>query len=422
MSTEPAVVVPSSPSPPQHPAPAAGRLLVLTLGTFAIGTDSFVIAGVLPEIARSLDVGIGVAGQLVTAYALTYALLTPVLAAATGRWRRERVLTVGLGVFVVGNVLTAVAAGFALAVLGRCVAGLGAALFTPAASAAAASLVAPERRGRALAIVLAGLSGATALGAPLGTLVGSLGDWRATLWLVSVLGALAGLGVAALLPALPAAVPLRLRERLAPLRDARVATTLATTALVMLGVFLVYTYISLVFGRVTRGDGATLAALMAVWGVAATVGNLVAGSLSDRVGPRRVLGVAIGVTALDFALMPWTSAHPVSAVLALGVWGVCGWGTLVAQQHRLVGLAPTQVPLVLALNSSATYAAVAASGVAGAVVLTALDASRLPWLSAALLATAALTARLSERLGLRARSPAAVELPVRAPASAPSPS
>jgi predicted MFS family arabinose efflux permease len=113
--------------------------------------------------------------------------------------------------------------------------------------------------------------------------------------------------VTALLPEIPATAALRLRERLAPLGDARVAATLMTTLLFMVGVFLVYTYISIVFDRATGGDGTRLAVLLSTWGIAATIGNLGAGSLTDRFSNRRIINLATAAVAIDFALMYWTS-------------------------------------------------------------------------------------------------------------------
>lgn len=102
-----------------------------------------------------------------------------------------------------------------------------------------------------------------------------------------------------------------------------------------------------------------------LWGAAATAGNLVAGSLTDRFGSRGIINVAIAVVALDFALLPWTSARLVTAVPALIVWGLCGWGLFVPQQHRLVSIAPTAAPLLLGLNSAALYLGVSLSGIVG---------------------------------------------------------
>src|ERR1700739_3452066 len=155
------------------------------------------------------------------------------MAALLANWPRRHVLLVGLGVFVIGKLLTATQMNFDLALLARGVAGLGGAMFTPVAGATAAGMVTPERRGAALAIVVAGLSGATALGAPIGTLVGNAGDWHMTMWFVAAIGALALAGVFAILPDVAAPPPQRLRQRLAPLGDARVAATLAPILLAL---------------------------------------------------------------------------------------------------------------------------------------------------------------------------------------------
>jgi predicted MFS family arabinose efflux permease len=259
-------------------------------------------------------------------------------------------------------------------------------------------MVAPEWRGRALAIVLAGLSGATALGAPIGTLVGSFGDWRITMWFVAGLGTLASVGVLALLPAVPTSSPLRLRDRLAPLGDARVAATLATTLVTMFGIFLIYTYISVIFDRATGGDGGLLAALLSIWGIGATVGILGAGSLTDRFGNRRIINLAILITALDFALIHWSSTNFATAIIALSVWGMCGWGLFVSQQHRLVGIAPTLAPILIALNAAAIYFAVSTSGAVGALAMRVLDPHDLPFLSTLLILGGIFSAEMAHRL------------------------
>jgi predicted MFS family arabinose efflux permease len=380
------------------------RLLVLAFGTFAIGTDAYVVAGILPEVARSFDVSIAAAGQFVTVYAFAYAILSPVMATITAHWPRRRVLLAGLAVFIVGNILTATQLTFELALVSRAVAGLGAAMVTPTAGAMAAALVTPERRGTALAIVMAGLSAATALGAPIGTFVGSIGDWRLTIWLVVALGFLAAASMLLVLPVMPPSPALRLRERLAPLGDARVVAILATSLLVVFGAFLIYTYFSAVFERATGGDGTILAALLLIYGVTGTIGSLAAGRLIDRLGSRLVLNLAIAGLALNFALMPWSSIHFAAAAAALMLWSVCGWGFVVAQQHRLVNVAPALAPILLGLNASAMYLAISASGAVGALAMRWLPPYDLPLVSAALVICGAFGAEVAYRL-IRAVKP-----------------
>jgi MFS transporter, DHA1 family, inner membrane transport protein len=205
------------------------RLLVLAVGMFAVGTDNFVIAGILPSISASLNTSASAAGQMVSIYALSFAILAPVVAAVAGGWSRKFLLLSALGIFVVGNALSAVATGLNTVLISRALAGLGAAMFAPTALGAAASLVAHEKRGRALAIVTAGLAGATALGAPVGTFIGGLGGWRGTLWSVAALGLVAMIGVSLMLRTIPTPPRITLRERLRPLHDTRIALTLLTT-------------------------------------------------------------------------------------------------------------------------------------------------------------------------------------------------
>ncbi|SHG72157.1 MFS transporter [Massilia sp. CF038] len=373
------------------------RLLVLAAGMFAVGTDSFVVAGILPQVAASLGVSIPLAGQMVTLYALSYALLSPTVAALAGHWPRRKLLLTGLVIFVIGNAITALAPSIGWVLASRVIAGLGAAMYSPTATATGASLVAPERRAAALAIVIAGLSSATALGAPLGTLIAGVGDWRATMWFVSAVGTIAAIAVWFSLPPIPALPSATLRQRLAPLADARITLTLLTTLLAYAGAFSVYTYVGVVFDRVTHGSSSMLAGLLLVWGLAATIGNLVAGKLTDRFGSRRIIHAALVIMALNFALTPWSSAHAVTSVLAIVVWGLCGWGLLVPQQHRLITLAPAAAPLLMGLNSAALYVGVSSAGVLGAAGLGWFDPHRLGLMAGALVALAFGMALLADR-------------------------
>jgi predicted MFS family arabinose efflux permease len=140
----------------------------------AVGTDGFVFAGLLPAIGSDLDITTAAAGQLITVFAIAYALAMPILGALTGNVDRRRILLAGLAVFIAGNVATALATDFGFALAARVLTALGGALITPQASAVAAAIAPPERRGRYLAVIMGGLTAATALGVPLGTLIGAV--------------------------------------------------------------------------------------------------------------------------------------------------------------------------------------------------------------------------------------------------------
>jgi DHA1 family inner membrane transport protein len=364
------------------------RLLLLALGMFAMGTDNFVVAGILPSVAVSLNTSVSLAGQMVTVYALSFALMAPVMATLAGGLPRKPLLVSALAIFVVGNAISALANDLNTVLVSRAIAGLGAAMFAPTALGVAAALAEPARRGRALSTVTAGLAGATALGAPLGTFIGGFGSWRTTLWFVAVLGLVAMTGVWLALRAVPKPPRYSLKDRFAPLGDSRIALTLLTTLFAFGGFLMVYTYAGLVFDRITGGDERVLAIMLLFWGVAATVGNLVSGQLVDHYDSRRIINSSLCVAIINFSLLPWSSAQPVTAAIALSVWGCCGWGLIVPQQHRLVKAAPNVAPLVLALNNTATYGGLACSGVLGGLALLYIDPHYLSWIGTVMLAIA----------------------------------
>ncbi|MFC0576468.1 MFS transporter [Paraburkholderia solisilvae] len=364
------------------------RLLVLSLGMFALGTDSFVVAGVLPEIARSFDVSIGAAGQMTTAYAVTYALLAPVIAALAAGMPRKHLLLAGLAVFVLANLGTAFAPTFGIALATRAIAGLGAAMFSPTATSAASMIVPPERRGFALAVVVAGMTVSTALGSPTGTIIGGLGNWHWTMLFVAALAAISGVGVLTLLSDIPMPPSVTLAKRVAPLADARIGLTLAATLLFFSGAFTLYTYFAVVFDRAIGGSSAWFGALLVLWGAAGTVSNLLAGRLIDKIGAHKVLVAMLVCVMADFVFVPWTGASLWTAVPAVIVWGACGWGVLVPQQYRIVTIAPAIAPIVIGLNNSAIFFGATAAGVIGAAGIRVFGAHALGYVAAAWVAGA----------------------------------
>ncbi len=300
------------------------QLFVLALGSFAMGTDSFVVAGLLPEITRSFHVGFGAAGQMTTIFALTFALLAPTIATLAADVPRKHLLLAGLAVVVIANLGTAMAPTFGFALATRALAGLGAAMFSPTVVGSATVIVPPERVGFALSVVISGLTISTALGSPLGTVIGGLGDWRYTMLFVAVIAAQSFLGILAFLPEIPMLPAISLAKRIAPVADARVALALSTTILFYTASFTIYTYFAVVFGWAIGGHATLFGGLLVIWGVAGIFSNLVAGRLIDAIGSRKVLNTMMAFVLADFGLLYWSSPHLWTAVAAIIVWAAVG--------------------------------------------------------------------------------------------------
>ena len=373
------------------------RLLVLALGMFALGTDNFVVAGVLPEIAHGFHIGIGAAGQMTTIYALSYALLAPMVAALAANISRKRLLVAGLVIFVIANLATAVSPTFAIALATRVLAGLGGAMYSPTAAGAATVIVPPERRGAALAVVIAGLTTSTALGSPLGAVIGGLGNWRWTMVFVATLAAVSCLGLFAFLSEIPMLPAVSLSQRLAPIADAGVGLTLATTFLFFDGSLMIYTYFAVVFERAIKGNSVVLGSLLVVWGVAGLLSNLTTGRMIDKLGNHKVLTFMQICLLANFVLLRWTGSNLWTAIAAIGMWGACSWGTVVPVQHRIAHINPSIAPILLGLNNSALFLGMAAAGIIGAAGIQVLGACYLGYIGAIFVAASMIASKLSAR-------------------------
>lgn len=361
-------------------APSAGRVVtakssvwMLAVGTFVVGTDAFVVAGFLPAMSAELGVSIGAAGQSVSVFAVSYAVLSPVIATVTATFPRRRLLVLALSVLAAANLLSALAPTFAILLVSRVLAATGAAAYTPNAGAVAAALVSPERRGRALATVIGGLTVATAIGVPVGTVAAQVMGWRVALALV---GALSGIVVAALaltLPWVEGGERLKLRVRVAVLGNQTVRRILPVTILGMAAAYTAYAYAIPAFAAVGVGQESAQWMLL-IYGTGAILGAQISGRLTDRFGGAPVLMVGYIMMAFTLAALTGLALSTIAAPIIVGVltlaWGASSWCQTPPQQHRLIDAAPGHAPLVIALNSSALYLGIglgtAVGGIAGA--------------------------------------------------------
>lgn len=385
---------------PQHIA-GNGPLIWLALGTFAVGTESFMIAGLLPGMAADLAVSVAAAGQLVTVFALAYALSSPILTALTSYVSRRTLLIVAMGAFALANVAAWSAQDYWQLMTARVLLAFAAGLYVPGANALASAVVAPERRGTAIAIVNGGLSLAIAFGVPLGAMIGDGMGWRVTFGAVAALSALATAGLAFGLPNGIGAglATATLKERVQTAAQPAILLTLMATTLWAMASYTTYTYLALFVASVTTLHGAQIGYILFAWGASAALGLAISGKAIDRHGPRAVILPALTASALSFVLLS-ASAHLlprgweiVPVVMAVVAWGVAHWAYYPAQQTTLVGLAGVKsAPIVLSLNASFMYLGFSLGAGLGSLTLTYSGVANLGYASAlSMLAALALT-------------------------------
>lgn len=331
------------------------NLYLLAFANFVVGMGAFVVIGVLTPVASSFGISRTAAGGLMSAYAIVYAVASPVLVALTGRVDRARLLTGSLGVFLVGTVLAAMAPSFDWLLVARVPMAVGGALVTPVAASVGISLLPPAQRGRALAIVFGGLTLAQAVGVPLGAWIGYAFGWRVAFWLVAAVTAVAAVALWSSLPRGLSVQVTSLTALKAALQSRSLMLAVSFTALFIGALYVFYTYLApFLESRLGLGrDG--VSAMLLVFGCGAVVGNAMGGWLTDRVGPTRTLA---GLALSQCVLLPLLSlAHlpTLATAVLIGVWSVCSWSFMVPQQARLAVLSPTLAPVLFALNAAAIY-------------------------------------------------------------------
>ena len=345
------------------------RLGLLAAGLFVVGTNAFVIAGVLPAIAATLGVTPSQVGYSITFYGLVVALASPAVSILLARLSRTSLMAGGLVLIALGTLLAALAGSIETFTVGRVVAAFGGAALVPAATAAAPSMMPVSQRGKALAIAALGFTLATAIGSPLGTALASVGGWRLPLLILAALALVLAGAVALGVRGVPLSAAASLRQRFAVLRDGRILLALVTTLLLTMSFNVVYFFSSEVTHRLTTGSGTLLAALLLLYGVGGIVGTALTGPVTDRVGSRVTFAVAIGLEILVFLALPLLLHSYAATAVAFFVWGVAGFGAVVPLQHRLVGVDPAATGISLSWYSTAMYVGIALAPLLGAAAL-----------------------------------------------------
>ena len=347
-------------------AKASTLLNLLALGNFAVGMGAFVVIGVITPIAEGLNVSKADAGIILTAYAIAYAVLSPVGAALTGSFSRRAVLTGALALFCLGSVLSALAWSLPVLVVSRVLVAFGAALFTPLAAGLAVAISPPEQRGRALAKVFGGLTLAQVAGVPLGAWLAYRFGWHSTFWTVAALSAASALVLFYAIPRNISFQPTTLASIVSSLKNGRLMLAVTFTATIMTAIYVVFTFFGPLIEASAGTNAETRTFYLVLFGIGAVIGNYIGGFLSDRIGPKRTLVIICAAHMLLmplFSVIPWS---PVGLALLVFVWSSFGWAFMAPQQSRLVVIAPQVQALAIALNAAMIYVGIAiGSGIAG---------------------------------------------------------
>ncbi len=327
-------------------------LVALTLGAFAIGTSEFLIVGLLPEVARDLQVSISSAGLLVTFYALGVVVGAPILAIAAARVSQRTALCGLMVAYAAGNLICAVAPNYAVLMVARLMTAMCHGAFFGIGSIVAADLVPSAKRGQAIATMFSGLTLANILGVPAGTLLGQHVGWRASFCCVAVIALSAAAVIVWVLPLVSRTSSPRWLHEFGVLRKPQVVLAMLMSVLLSASLFSVFTYITPMLEDVTHFRPGGVTWLLLLFGLGTAIGNLIGGRLGDwRLMPS-IAGAQVGLIMI-LAVLTLTLPSKVATAVSLLVWGMLTYAMAAPLQMRVVDTAPDAPNLVATLNQGA---------------------------------------------------------------------
>lgn len=373
------------------------RIYLLASIAFVVGMDELLIGGILDLVARDLGVSIRQAGLLITAFALVVGISGPVLLFLVGQADRKRVALATLAIFIIGNFVAVFSTTYGTLMLSRIITAASGALLTVLSLALAPRISAPEYRGRAIGLVVMGISGSLVLGLPIGVAMGHAYGWRSPFLLVALLAILLAGGVYAFFGSVPTSPPAPLKTLFHALRERKVLFAQLTTFFFLAGHYTLYGYLA-PFVIITMAFGGSLLTLVyLVYGAAAVTGGGLAGISTDRFGTRRTLLTAIVLLAVCLLIIPRTTGAPPLFWIVLVIWGVLSWSITPPIQSHLVQLSPETAGIQQSLNTSALHLGIAFGSSVGSVVIDRASVVRNPMVGACLVLISPATAWVSLR-------------------------
>ncbi|HLR68978.1 MAG TPA: MFS transporter [Virgibacillus sp.] len=343
------------------------RVYLLTTISFVVGMVELIIGGILDLVALDLGVSTGKAGLLITIFALVFGVSGPVLLFLTGKADRKHVTLVALLIFFIGNIVAIFSATYSMLMLSRIISASSGALLVVLCLTLASHISQPEYQGRAIGLVIMGISGSVVLGLPIGVSLGHAYGWRSPFILVAILTLVLVVGVYLFFGKVPTKPPMSLKKQLDSLKNKKVLFGQLTTFFFLAGHFTLYGYLT-PFVKTTMGfDGTWITIVYFVYGAAAVTGGGLGGIAADKFGVRRTLLTTIVLLGICLLVMPYASF--VFFWVVLVIWGVLSWAITPPVQSHLIQLSPETSDIQQSLNNAALHLGIAFGTLVGSVVI-----------------------------------------------------
>lgn len=345
------------------------RVYLLTIIAFIVGMVELIIGGILDLVATDLNVSLGQAGLLITIFSLTFAISAPILLALTAKVERKRLTLFALSVFIFGNLIAIISSSYSILMVSRIISAASGSLLIVLCITIASSIVKQKFIGRAIGIVVMGISGSLVFGVPIGLMLGNSFGWRAPFILITVLTLLLMVAVYFFMNPIEPQPAIPLKQQLATLKDNKILFAQLTMFLFLAGHMVLYAYFTPFLKTMLGLNGTWVSIVYLIFGIAAVSGGGIGGILADRFGSKPVIITVISIFALSMFSIPYTTfAFPLFLVVMV-IWGMMSWSITPALQSYLIETTPETAAIQQSLNNSALHFGIAFGSLVGSFTI-----------------------------------------------------
>ncbi|MEB6245629.1 MFS transporter [Staphylococcus xylosus] len=366
------------------------RIATFILSIFIVGMVEMMVAGIMNLMSNDLHVSEAIVGQLVTLYAITFAIAGPILVKLTNRFSPRPVLLWALTIFIIGNVIIAMAPNFSILVFGRILSSAAAALIVVKILALTALLTAPQHRGKMIGIVYSGFSGANVFGVPIGTIIGDLVGWRYTFLFIVVVSVLVGILMYFYVPQPQFEMPKagtettqRTSSYSKILRPAEIVKYLSITFLLLVANSVTFIYINPLMLK-SGHDLSFVSIALLINGVAGVIGTSMGGFLSDKLTSKRWLTIATTIFIVMMLILNVFLPGTGLLLMVIFIWNIMQWSTNPAVQSGVIEHVEGDTSQVMSWNMSSLNAGIGIGGIVGGLVVSKVDVFATTYFSAAI--------------------------------------
>jgi MFS transporter, DHA1 family, purine base/nucleoside efflux pump len=344
------------------------RVFILAISVISVGLVELIVGGILPTIASDLQVSIGQAGQLITVFALVYAVSGPILYTMTANIERKKLLLLTLGIFVLGNVITYMSPSFLFVMIARVITAMSTALIIVLSLTIAAKIVKQQHRAKAIGLIYMGISSSLVLGVPIGIIISDAFGWRMLFLFIGLMALLSMILIAFTLDRIEVDQVQSLKSQLKALRNKKMLTAHLTMLFLLAGHYTIYAYFTPFLESELGLNTQWISICYFIFGIAAVGGGAFGGSLADKFGSKVSIILVVASFAIILFLLPFSTVSFPLFLVVMVIWAALSWSLAPPLQNYIVETDAETAGIHQSFNNSALQIGISLGSLVGGVV------------------------------------------------------